>query len=214
MINSSINCKLCCNNECEIPNINHWRKYIYCPNCTLLFVDPIDWIDTDKEIERYNLHNNDIGNSGYVSYLDKFKKIIIEHSPINAQILDFGSGKNAVLSRLMDKNVYKIDSYDPLFDRMLKDGTSKYDMVVLCEVVEHLKNLNDEIRLIQKLLKNNGKIVIRTRLYHSIETVPSWWYAQDKTHINFFSIQSLSELARQLNRNLFKTEFDDIFLIS
>ena len=45
--------------------------------------------------------------------------------------------------------------------------------------------------------RDGGSIVVRTQCYPSVAEVPSWWYARDATHINFFARRTL-ELAAAL----------------
>ncbi|NLE02129.1 MAG: class I SAM-dependent methyltransferase, partial [Fibrobacter sp.] len=171
-------------------------------------------VSVEEEILRYNQHNNNLSNTGYVAFLSKLKNVINEITPKYTDVLDFGCGKNAVLSELLRNDGYNVHSYDPLFDMPLEDEDRKYNVIVLCEVIEHIRDLQNDIALIKRLLKSGGKVLIRTRLMPSVTEVPRWWYAQDKTHINFFSEQSIAVLAGYLNLQVCKTIEDDIFVLA
>lgn len=107
------------------------------------------------------------------------RKKIIENS-INAlnikkknKILDFGSGSGVNLNML--SKFGSVDIYEPhvqtkkfLKLRYNKKGfriinsfkDNKYDLIILADVLEHIKNDKIEIKKIYKYLKKNGKILI------------------------------------------------------
>ena len=66
---------------------------------------------------------------------------------------------------------------------------------------------------IKRLLKDDGILIIRTRLYPSVEKIENWWYAQDKTHINFFASRTIDKIAGIINRTKVLPKDEDIFVI-
>jgi hypothetical protein len=160
------------------------------------------------------MHDNSESNSGYVRFLNAVAETAISYTPENGSILDFGCGKNAVLAGILSKKGVQSDSYDPLFGYYIDFSEKKYDTIILCEVIEHIRNLHDEISLIQKLLKLDSNVIIRTQQHPSLELFPQWWYRQDSTHINFFSDRALEYLAALINRACVHTQYKDIFVLT
>jgi hypothetical protein len=67
--------------------------------------------------------------------------------------------------------------------------------------------------LINKLLRDDGIIIIRTQVYDAPSSFPRWWYAQDPTHINFFDKRSLQKIAAAASKQLTATNYPDIFVL-
>lgn len=206
-------CKLCKNDSAEPLINNSKRTYLHCINCGLIFVPEEYWIDNEEEKKRYLLHNNSRKNLGYVKYLNQIVDIVKNIKQENKNILDFGSGKEAVLTDLLVDQGFECSAYDPLFGINLKNQNQQYDIVILCEVIEHLRDVLKELNFINSLLKKNGVLIIRTQLYPSIDTIENWWYTQDKTHINFFSKKSIDTAAQLLRRKRIDMLNEDIFTI-
>jgi len=118
-----------------------------------------------------------------------------------------------VLTILLTENGFDCTAYDPLFNINIDNDGSPYDIIILCEVIEHLRNIEAEMKKIKNLLKKDGILIIRTRLYPSVEKIENWWYAQDRTHINFFTIRTIDEIARIINRQNVLPKAEDIFVI-
>jgi SAM-dependent methyltransferase len=199
-------------------------------------------------LARYTLHDNTMSNQGYVNFLSEVadiavniasemsrtrKYIISDSKDQQIKLLDFGCGSEAVLCRLLDRRREGIGMdididididchpYDPLYEglRLPPDAAvGKYDIIVASEVVEHLRDISGELRLMCELLRDGGAIVLRTRLYDDsgVDASPafkSWWYAQDTTHINFFSRKSLDKLAMIAGKRIEETAQKDVFIL-
>jgi len=137
------------------------------------------------------------------------------------KLLDFGCGKEAVLCRLLERRGIECRPYDPLYEGLrLPDVVDRYDIIVASEVVEHLRDIAGELRFMRGLLRDGGAVIIRTRLYDDagigvddgMSAFQNWWYAQDPTHINFFSRKSLDKLASIINKRIEATGRRDIFI--
>ncbi len=128
-------------------------------------------------------------------------------------ILDFGSGKNAVLAELLKRRNYNCSAYDPAYKYEISPQNEQFDLIIICEVIEHLRNLRNELVLISKFMKKGSLILIRTQLVPSIEMFSKWWYIQDKTHINFFSYKSIQQVGHFLGCKLNFTFDKDIFVL-
>lgn len=210
---NKMKCRLCLSDRPVLLTSDKRRRFFLCSECSLIFVPDSELVSVVQEKERYDLHVNSRQNSGYVEFLSELIPLIKNSGIYKPSILDFGSGKNAVLSSLLDENRLSCDSYDPLYGVLIDEKQKKYDVIVLCEVIEHLRNLREELRLIKSLLSERGIVVIRTRMYPSGDSFPGWWYAQDITHINFFSLETIRKVAGMMDGRLEETEFPDIFIV-
>jgi hypothetical protein len=72
--------------------------------CGLIFVPASEHISREEEKKRYNLHDNSAYNEGYVNYLNEIVGIVCAKCSPSDRILDYGSGKNVVLTRLLQDN--------------------------------------------------------------------------------------------------------------
>lgn len=189
-------------------------SYVHCSSCNLIFTTPDSHLTPQQERTRYEMHDNTESNTGYVKFLETVAETAISVTPPDGSILDFGCGKNAVLEKTLIKLGWQCDSWDPLFNYRIDFSDKHYDTIILCEVVEHLRELQTEMNLVKELLKPHTNVIIRTQLYNSLESFPQWWYRQDSTHINFFSNSTLSFLATVLGRNCTGTDYKDIFIFN
>lgn len=206
-------CRLCDNSLLEMIHEDKMRSFFLCSDCAMISVPQQYWVDEDQERRRYDLHDNTLSNSGYVKYLSQ---MVIETEKLKLSdplILDFGSGPNAVLASLLKKKEYRAEAYDPLFGLEFQKE-KKYDLVIMCEVIEHLRDIRKELKLVRSVLQPGGKLLLRTQLYPSLGDFSNWWYAMDPTHINFFSGSSLGTVASILEMRLAGTVVKDIFIFS
>lgn len=207
-------CKLCRSPAVESFFSDPPRTYIHCKSCDLIFTTENSYLSPAQEKERYEMHDNSEANDGYVRFLQIVAEMVIATTPAAGSVLDFGCGKNAVLEGIIKRQCsLKCDSYDPQFNRIIDFSGKKYDTIVVCEVIEHLRNLQEELVLINKLVKTGGKMIIRTQKYGSMEVFPAWWYRQDTTHINFFNDTTLSFVASLVKRKCVQTTSKDIVIL-
>jgi len=209
-----MNCKVCGSEEITVYSRNKIREFLKCSRCELVFVPEQFYLTLEQERKRYDLHDNTIVNKGYKEFLEKVATVITDRFPADCTVMDFGSGANAVLGTILDKKGYCCESYDPLFNIQCSNAAILYDVIVVCEVIEHLRFPKDDLEFIKKRLKPHGTVIIRTQLYPDAEKFQNWWYIQDLTHINFFSPKTIDFVASQLNRTVALTREKDIFLLS
>jgi len=215
------------------------RPLYLCRICGLISVPAEYHLTVNDELARYALHDNSLSNQGYVDFLTEVADVVVgvatemprgrlslddpRESPI--KLLDFGCGKEAALCRLLGRRGIDCYPYDPLYDGLQKPNVvDGYEIIVACEVFEHLRDITGELRLIGGLLRDGGAIVLRTQLYDDTivdvnidrvnpSTIQNWWYMQDPTHINFFNRTSLSKLASIINKRVEETGQRDIFIL-
>ena len=197
-----MSCPLCNSSSTPIFHTDNSTKYYRCSDCELIFLSKKSILSFDEERGRYASHNNVSSDPRYIKYLTKTVDFVEPHRDSNSKILDFGSGKNAVLEYVYKNRGIKIDSYDPMYGIGLSLEKKSYDIVILCEVIEHLINPKKELEFINSLLKTDGMIFIRTSIFNDSMDFATWWYRKDPTHIIFFSnrtIEKIRELFPELN---------------
>jgi len=130
------------------------------------------------KLEYYNglLMKADIGL--HAQMIEHIKK----HVPVGSTILDFGAGEGAFSLRLKD-NGYNVVAFDMDRANFKADGvefyqvnfnsadeinqmktkySSYFDAIIGMEVIEHVENPWEYIRLIKSMLKTNGYIFVST----------------------------------------------------
>ena len=160
-----------------------------------MFVPEAFWLTVEAERARYAHHDNTAANDGYVKFLGQVADVVEGLVGPGARILDFGSGVNQVLSGLLRARGRECTAFDPLYDIGGEALRGRYDVIVLCEVIEHLRDLRGELSRLAACLAPNGSMIVRTQCYPAIEQMATWWYARDPTHINFFLPRSLEAAA-------------------
>ena len=205
-------CKLCLASACVPAGRNKHRKFVHCPSCGLVFVPREFWLDTDEERARYAHHDNATSNDGYVKFLGQVANIVAGLGPSSARVLDFGSGENAVLVDILRQRGFDCAAYDPIYGLGQAAMRERYDILVLCEVIEHLRDLRAEILTLKECLGPGGRVVVRTQCYPSVPEMTTWWYARDATHLNFFSERTLQFAAGLCGLRCLRTGQPDIFV--
>ena len=200
-----MNCKLCDAPACRVLTTDARRLYRICDLCRLVFVPENFHVSAREERARYALHDNTADNQEYIDYLrgvaGELRRIPID----KPNILDYGCGKDPVLTAILRDRGFACTPYDPLYTPGHKLPCGRYDIIILCEVIEHIRNLKRELHTINALLIDNGFLFIKTELYHTADSFHAWWYAQDTTHINFFSLDTMRFIASSLNKDLYYT---------
>jgi SAM-dependent methyltransferase len=204
-------CKLCLASSC-VPAGQDRRPFCHCPDCGLIFVPEAYWLTAEQERDRYAHHDNRASNPGYRTFLGQVADVVVGLGTKNPRILDFGSGENAVLADILRDRGLACVAYDPLYGREPLALRQRYDVVVVCEVIEHLRQLRQELLAIRQCLNPDARIVVRTQCYPSVAGITSWWYTHDTTHINFFSQQALDSAAGLCGRRSRCTSQPDIFI--
>ncbi|MDD5673796.1 MAG: methyltransferase domain-containing protein [Chitinivibrionales bacterium] len=151
----------------------------------------------ETEKKRYALHDNTLADARYTAYLNSVADEIAKIPQSNPAILDFGCGEQAVLGHILTARGLLCADYDPVYAIGAQALAAVYDIIVLCEVIEHLRDLQKEIALVRRLCKKNASIFIRTQIFNGGD-FEGWWYKNDPTHINLFTPRAVAALAEGL----------------
>lgn len=92
----------------------------------------------------------------------------------------------------------------------------KFDVIILADVLEHLKNPALTLKSLTKFLKSDGKMIISVpnigfltnRLLHLIGRFDySQWGIMDKTHLRFFTQRTIQQLVENCNLKIENFDF-------
>ncbi|MBK5251728.1 MAG: class I SAM-dependent methyltransferase [Peptostreptococcaceae bacterium] len=202
-------CKICGSETRDLYDTQMKDRYHICPVCKYIFLDNGGYVSSEDEKERYLEHNNSYENEGYRSFLEGFlDEAVFPYGKNFDRALDFGSGPEPVLSRIMrEKHGIKTDICDLYFSPEKVYLDNKYDLIVATEVFEHLKEPVDTIKELSKCLKTDGLLSVMTLFhYNDDESFLGWHYRRDKTHIGFFMSKTLEKLGELANLRLIHTD--------
>ncbi len=187
------------------------RTYLLCDRCKMIFVPAEDLPDRDTEKAWYQTHENGIQNNGYVRFLNQAISPTLPYLPKNARGLDYGCGPGPTLHILLNRAGFACDNYDPFFVPDKPDGP--YDFIMSTECFEHFFDPPGEMENIGRLLKTGGILTIMTRFWEHKEEFPSWYYANDPTHVCFYHADTISWLAAHFGYQLLWTDHKRVIVL-
>ncbi len=201
-------CRFCANPKTEQWTDNKGKTYYYCSKCGITQLDPGHFLSYTEEKKRYLRHNNTPGNKGYITYLTNFmNKAVIPYVKPGGEILDFGSGPVPVLSSLLTARGFPTQSYDPFFSDSPIWENRLFDAIVAIEVFEHLHYPEKVISKLQKCLKKERNLILRTVLHNeNHQSFMNWWYKDDSTHTSFYSKKTIEYICLKWNFTLIQIE--------
>ncbi|VAX36241.1 Putative methyltransferase associated with DUF414 [hydrothermal vent metagenome] len=172
------------------------KFYWQCTTCSLIFLVPECRLSSDEEKKRYDLHQNNPEDEGYVQFLKQVTVPLKQILHPQSKGLDFGCGHTPVLSGILKKEGHTMENYDPIYFPNKNLRTQYYDFITCTEVIEHFYTPRNEFILFNKLLKpQNSFLAIMTALYNPNQNFNEWWYPKDPTHICFYQKETIEWLA-------------------
>jgi hypothetical protein len=212
-------CPLCRSGDCGRFARPRSRLFFLCGSCGLVFVPQECHLTPDDERARYALHDNHPDDAGYVKYLSTIADEALSLVPGQPAVLDFGSGPNQVLTGLLRQRGAQCIAHDPLYGLVADEAASRrrFDLVVACESLEHLREPRRDIEYIAHCVKPSGFVYAHTRLYGTAENAAAdfvadfveWWYAQDPTHLCFYCGKTMETVAKILGKEIVRTNGKD-----
>lgn len=190
-------CPLCQKNN-HLSQLVQGRNFYFC-DCGLSYLDQSEYLKPDEEKKRYSFHQNNPDEEKYGQYLASIIQVIKPFITQEMHGLDYGTGPSVSLAKVLTNQGFHCDYYDKYFyPEMI---SQQYDYIILCEVIEHIQDLNSELVRFKSLLKSGGKIFIKTEIFDSQINFENWYYKNDPTHVIFFNQKSLQKLASLLQLN-------------
>lgn len=192
-------CPLCLHGDTVFYSKDRFRNYHLCSRCALIFVPFGFHVSQQEERERYNLHNNDPDNPGYRKFLNQLAQPLIKFLKKPSSGIDFGSGPNPALSKLLEAEGYQMSNFDPFFANNRNFFSQNFDFLTSCEVIEHFRNPLKEWEKMVMMVKQNGLIAISTETFNEEISFDTWYYKSDKTHVCFYSEKTFVWIAGNFN---------------
>lgn len=180
---------------CQSPELSNFQSSAYqrCGHCLLV-------VKTDRPTEldekaRYLQHNNNADDRGYREFLSPVVSTVATLYPSGSRGLDYGSGPTPVLSDWLKQKGYSIESYDIFFAPHGLANAQELDFVVCIETAEHFFNPGAEFANMFQRLKKGGALILMTKLFEENLQLKDWHYTRDKTHVCFYSRETLEWIA-------------------
>lgn len=163
-----------------------------CPQCSLVFKNPSQHLNSAEDLERYSFHQNNAEDAGYRKFLNKLLVPMKPYLPETFTALDFGCGPGPVLAILLREQGGTVMNYDPVFHSDMALFEKKYDVVTSTEVVEHFKNPQTDWKVLVDLVSPGGLLGIMTQFLKEETDYKSWWYKNDPTHVVFYNTKTFA----------------------
>lgn len=215
---------------CGFPNILYFHKknyYVYfrCPECKLVFLQPVPSVQKIASLydKHYEFRVDKTAQARFTEQAQSVLKKIRTYAPMSQTLLDIGAGFGTFVKLAKQhgfnplglepaKNLYRIAKKDNLkmlnlgFETyFLQNPKSKFDVISLIHVVEHLREPEKALRKIIGRLKPNGVLFIETPNADShlfnVEG-PEYTFLTPPDHIHLFSAKSLESLVRGLGHDV------------
>lgn len=194
----SLACILC-NSPTELFYEIKNKKYYKCQNCSSLMLDPLNYVNSDQERGRYEIHNNDINDTRYQKFVYPIVEAVKSNYNTKHLGLDYGAGPGPVIASLLQKEGYHLNLYDPYFHIYPENLAKKYDYIICSEVIEHFHKPYEEFKGLANMLNENGRIFCLTSLYDEDIDFGGWNYKNDETHVFFYHKDALEWIRNKLD---------------
>jgi SAM-dependent methyltransferase len=184
------------------------EKFWLCDGCGAYVLDERHYLDAASEKARYDLHNNDIEDPGYLAFVSPIYKSIQKDFKPEHQGLDYGCGPGPAITSVLRKSGYQVQLFDPYFHPDFSYLDKRYDYIFSCEVFEHFYEPKQEIEKLVGLLKPGGKLYVMTHLYDPEVEVEfhNWYYKKDPTHVFIYTKKTMANIAQKFQLQLEKIE--------
>ena len=209
-----MDCIICGSSRLDLLDLQN--RYYYCNDCEVIFIDQEAIVDPDQEKQRYEGHDNNHQNKGYVAMFEDFIQQLLEPyidlEKIN-DVLDFGCGPGPVLADLLDARNFDVDRYDPYFFPEKIFENKKYDLITSTEVFEHFSDPVKEMQLLTSHLKESSYLALMTSFHPGPDEFEDWWYKWDPTHIVFYNQKTFEKLALNFGLEIIYTDREKYILL-
>src|SRR5690554_3859088 len=106
-------CKICGKQTISYKHPKFDMTFHECKYCEFIYKDESNYLSYDDELKAYNYHQNEDDNIGYVNFLTNFVDAAVIPYIKEGKALDFGSGPNPVLAKILqNKYHFDVDIYD------------------------------------------------------------------------------------------------------
>lgn len=208
-----INCPLCLSSNSANPLLGaDDRVYYKCENCFLIFVEKQFLPAPEIELKRYNQHQNSIDDKQYVNFLNQAIQPALKYIQPNFIGLDYGCGKNAVLSQLLSKYGISCLNYDAYYFTEWPENS--YDFIFCTETAEHFFYPEKEFIKMIAHLNKGGLLILMTELWTNVDDFKNWYYTRDFTHVCFYHQNTIHFLAQKFNLTILFNDAKRVVIFS
>lgn len=172
------------------------QNYFKC-TCGLYFLNPSERLNPSQELERYELHRNDLTSTEYQNFVAPLAREIEKRVPSGSEGLDFGCGPAPIMAHVLGLAGFKMWAYDPYFKPDYSALNKRFDFVVASEVVEHFYSPAVEFRNLKAMIKPGGVLGLMTQLVTEQTDFAEWYYRRDPTHVVFYSEDAFQWIKRR-----------------
>lgn len=205
-------CPLCYNQSFQPEVQGPKGRYFYlCDDCNLVFEERSNLPDLNEEKERYLEHENSIHQEGYVKHLNQAIKPALPYINTDYRGLDYGCGPVPTLNRLLEREGYYCEFYDPIFFPEYPQGN--YDFIFATECFEHFFRPGDEMLKLSGLLKPGGVLAVMTQLWADTGNFKDWGYAHDPTHVAFYHNNTFQFIAENFGFKILKNNKERVVIL-
>jgi hypothetical protein len=215
-------CVFCLSSETVERSIRD-RSFHACQACGGIYLDRRHLLDPASEKARYGKHNNNLSNTGYREYLERFIVSVFSFSALLSgdegsigTIFDYGSGPTPALVTLLREKGYEARGWDPYFASDTPRFNHGADLVTSLEVVEHFADPVRDFSLMADCVRGGGFLAVGTQLVldspDSIDFFAHWWYREDPTHISFYSKKALVLVAERAGLEYLGSDGKSVYL--
>ena len=190
------NCPLC-NNSGKIFYSSKRHTFNQCDICKSIYLDNSFFLNTEKEKERYEEHNNNVNDKKYQKFVSPITSAIFNNHTKDEKGLDFGAGTGPVIAKVLSSKNYNLSLYDPFFHNNKELLNNKYNYIASCEVIEHFHKPYKEFALLKSLLNNEGHLYLMTNIYNDSIDFRTWYYKDDKTHVFIYTKETLQWIKKE-----------------
>jgi 2-polyprenyl-3-methyl-5-hydroxy-6-metoxy-1,4-benzoquinol methylase len=106
---------------------------------------------------------------------------------------------------------YTVENYDPFFAPVEAALGREYDFVLCTEVAEHFYSPLGEFERLHRILKPGGWLALMTKLLEPGQSLATWWYAKDPTHVSLYSRDTLDWIRKRWSWALL-SPCEDVYL--
>ncbi|MBI1745371.1 MAG: class I SAM-dependent methyltransferase [Acidobacteria bacterium] len=194
-------------------------RYYKCRHCTFRFSRPEVNLNDQTDIESYE--------EAYINYLEanpsdrhNFNSLLAWISrQVNLsgkKLLDIGCGSGKFVNFLRENRIDAVglEPSKPLFDRYLKGNShfynfplqslatkvqSQFDVVTLCDVLEHVPQPRSVLEIISDIQPIGGHVIIEIPVCGTLPSIilGKYWHFYNKYHLSYFSKAGLIRLLRE-----------------
>ena len=209
-----IKCKICGSPTKELHDKQIKVTYDVCPKCDFISKQNSYHLTLEDEKKRYDTHNNDTHDGGYINYFKNFINLHVRPLKNVKNILDFGSGPYPMLKILLQKYNYNVTIFDPFYHQDLSYKSKQYDLITSTEVIEHFVDPIKEIETMLEVLKPQGYLALMTNFRTmDLDSFLNWWYKRDNTHISFYNQKTFDYLKQKYNLKEISNNYKNIIVL-